>query len=57
MEYLKGSLHTLQEQARFFADAEWLRKQDAADVAVLHGVLTDKVVRLLEALEGSPVNG
>lgn len=55
LEYLRENLETLRAQARAFRDLEWLRGQEAADVAVLHGVLTDKAVRLLEALEGSPV--
>lgn len=55
LEYLTENLTTLRAQARAFRDPEWLRAQDAADAAVLHGVLTDKAVRLLEALEGAPV--
>ncbi len=50
LEYLAVSLSTLKKQAAFFADEKWLREQDASSVAVLHGVLADKVVRLLEAL-------
>lgn len=48
--YLSTSLETLEAQARMFKNEEWLRKQNAADVAVLHGVVTDKAIRLLEAL-------
>jgi hypothetical protein len=40
----------LQIQAEAFSDKQWLAKQDASDVAVLHGVMTDKAVRLLEAM-------
>ncbi len=47
--YLAVSLSTLKKQAAFFADEKWLREQDASSVAVLHGVLADKAVRLLEA--------
>jgi hypothetical protein len=50
LEYLAVALSTLKTQAAFFADETWLREQDASSVAVLHGVLTDKAVRLLEAL-------
>ncbi len=50
LEYLTVSLSTLKKQAEFFADETWLRKQDASSVAVLHGVLADKTIRLLEAL-------
>ncbi len=50
LEYLAVSLATLKKQAEFFADETWLRKQEASSVAVLHGVLADKAIRLLEAL-------
>lgn len=55
LEYLTANLTTLRAQAERFRDPEWLSEQDAADVAVLHGVLTDKAVRLLEAMEAAPV--
>jgi transposase-like protein len=50
VSYLSTSLETLEAQARMFSNEEWLKKQNAADVAVLHGVVTDKAIRLLEAL-------
>lgn len=50
-DYLRAVLGTLAIQARVFADEGWLKRQDAADAAVLHGVLTDKAIRLLEALD------
>ena len=50
LDYLSTALATLQTQAEFFGNEAWLAKQNAADVAVLHGVITDKAVRLLEAL-------
>ena len=34
-----------------FGDPEWLKKQSAGELAVLHGVAVDKGIRLLEALE------
>lgn len=49
-EYLTTNLQTLKLQSEVFADAEWLKNQSASEAAVLHGVLTDKTVRLLEAL-------
>lgn len=55
LDYLRENLVTLREQQIVFRDSAWLRAQGAADVAVLHGVLTDKAVRLLEALDGSGV--
>lgn len=58
LRYLETNLTTLNAQAEVFKDPEWLKKQNAADVAVLHGVMTDKSVRLLEAFgnAGNAVN-
>ena len=53
LEYLAASLTTLKAQVEMFSNEEWIAKQNAADVAVLHGVVTDKAVRLLEALATS----
>ena len=50
ISYLQTNLRALQIQAEAFSDKQWLAKQDASDVAVLHGVMTDKAVRLLEAM-------
>jgi hypothetical protein len=51
--YLTKIIGALSAQAVLFADSEWLKKQSAGELAVLHGVAVDKAVRLLEALEGS----
>lgn len=51
--YLHANLSTLKAQLVVFADPDWLRKQEAGQVAVLHGVMTDKAIRLLEALGGA----
>ena len=48
-QYLAENLATLRDQAVVFRDPAWLRKQDAAALATLHGVMTDKAVRLMEA--------
>ncbi len=53
LEYLNASLITLRAQVEFFRDETWLREQDASSVATLHGVTTDKAIRLLEALSRS----
>lgn len=47
--YLQANLRALQAQAGAFADPVWLSQQKADALAVLHGVMTDKAVRLLEA--------
>lgn len=49
-EYLGAGLRTLRTQAEFAADRTWLEKQNAADLAVFHGVLADKLIRVLSAL-------
>lgn len=49
VEYLEANLQALRVQAEAFADKDWLATQDAASLATLHGVMTDKAVRLIEA--------
>jgi hypothetical protein len=49
--YLRETLITLTAQARVFRDENWLKQQPAGELAVLHGVQTDKAIRLLEAVE------
>lgn len=56
LRYLETNLTTLDKQAEFFGDEAWLKKQTASDAAVLHGVMTDKSVRLLEAMSASATN-
>ena len=53
VKYLQTNLEALSAQAEQFKDHDWLRKQTASDAAVLHGVMTDKAIRLLEALSKS----
>lgn len=50
-DYLREVLVTLRVQAEQFRDKTWLSKQPASEVAVLHGVLTDKAIRILEAID------
>lgn len=52
-DYLGASLKALKVQQEVFSDPAWLRTQDASQLAVLHGVTVDKVVRMLEALGGA----
>lgn len=51
--YLDASLDALRVQVEFTKDIEWLKKQDASSFAVLHGVMVDKIIRLLEAAEAA----
>ena len=55
--YLKENLKTLRAQAEFFREETWLKKQEASQLAVLHGVLSDKAIRLLEAFGDEPESG
>lgn len=48
LDYLRANLATLKAQAELFAQADWLKKQEASQAAVLHGVMTDKAIRLIE---------
>lgn len=57
IDYLKTNLTTLKIQSEMFANVTWLKKQPAGELAVLHGVITDKTVRLLEALSKSDAGG
>lgn len=50
-DFLRETLTTLAVQARLFRDPDWLKKQDADSLAVLHGVQTDKAIRILAAAE------
>ena len=47
--YVETNLVTLQKQSEFVRDPKWLSRQSASELAVLHGVLADKTVRILEA--------
>ncbi len=49
--YLEESIDTLTEQVRCAGDVAWIRQQNAAQLAMLHGVMFDKTVRLLAALQ------
>lgn len=50
--YLREILDALRKQAIHFGKATWLDSQNAADLAVLHGVSADKALRIIEALAG-----
>ncbi|HEY7061746.1 MAG TPA: hypothetical protein VII06_09715 [Chloroflexota bacterium] len=49
--YLTTSLRTLEAQARAVADPEYVKGQSAENLAILHGVLADKLIRILSAFE------
>jgi len=49
--YLEELIITLAVQQRMFRDPEWLSKQSASELGVLHGVSADKAFSLLAAAE------
>jgi transposase-like protein len=56
-EYLTETLVTLKEQAIIARERDYVTKQPAGELAVLHGVMADKAVRLLEAAHRATANG
>lgn len=51
LEYLEASLNAQIAQAYVASDPNYINRQPASDLAILHGVLGDKAIRLLEALQ------
>jgi len=45
---VKGNLESLTAQAETAGEPEYVSKQSARDLAMLHGVMFDKAFRLLE---------
>lgn len=50
-DYLSTGLDTLTAQLRVFGDPDWIKEQPAGELAILHGVISDKLVRVLAGLE------
>lgn len=48
--YLEANLQALTAQAYVASDPEYINRQPADGLAILHGVMADKSVRLLEAI-------
>jgi hypothetical protein len=51
--YLARNLETVAIQAEAFRDRTWIFKYSPSEAAVLHGVLVDKAVRILQASEAA----
>lgn len=51
LAYVIRNIATVTSQLETAGDQGWLGKQSASEFAVLHGVLVDKAVRILGALE------
>lgn len=52
-DYLASGLRALRAQSELASDRVWLEKQNSADLAIFHGVLADKLVRILSALRST----
>lgn len=50
LEGLEAQLMATKAMADVFADKDWIRKQEASQIAILFGVISDKTYRILEAL-------
>ncbi len=55
--YLEAILDGLTKQVQIVSTPEYINKQSAADVAVLHGVMADKGFRLLSAVPTNARSG
>lgn len=49
LSYLKANLTSLIAQVELFSDRDWLKRQPASEVSLLHGIQMDKAIRVLEA--------
>lgn len=49
--YLEANLQALTAQAYVASQPDYINRQSAENLAVLHGVMADKSIRLLEALQ------
>lgn len=51
LRLVRAELKSLIAQAEHTGDKNWLNKQEASQLAMLHGVSHDKIFRLIEALD------
>lgn len=54
MDYVCTNLRTLKAQSEVVSRPEYIQKQPASEIAVLHGVIADKTLRILAALQPEP---
>jgi hypothetical protein len=50
LEYLEANLNALTSQAYVASNPNYINRQPAGELAILHGVLADKSIRLIDAL-------
>lgn len=56
-DYLGANLRALKAQAVVASDESYLKRYPPQQIAVLHGVMADKGIRLLESLSGNEEAG
>lgn len=49
-DYVREIMLTLRAQFEVIQDKAWLERQDALELAVLHGTISDRAIRFLELL-------
>ncbi len=57
LRLVRGSVDAVDRIYGVTADDVWLKRQSAADLAILAGVIADKLYRLLGAIEPAPAGG
>ncbi len=51
LEHVQENLKALSSLAKTFGNPEWSKRQGAAELGVVFGIVSDKTVRILAALE------
>lgn len=51
LEYVGSAVRALQAQVEEASRPEYIKKQSASELATLHGIVADKLFRILSALE------
>lgn len=57
VDYLVTNLKTLRTQAEIAGERAYIEKQPAGELSLLHGVMSDKSIRLLEAIQRASDSG
>lgn len=57
LAYVRSGLETVTAMHAVMRNPTYLMKQSAGELAVLHGVQVDKLVRILESMQGGPIDG
>lgn len=49
--YLEANIDAAIAQLKIFSDPNWIQQQSAHEMAILHGVMSDKSVRMIQAFK------